>query len=139
MFLIWLAMAQAPVAMTYSPPAADGWHQSQRFRCGKTELRIEGIALSKPTQGAAIFVNDRPLRGERAAVLKRDLSTPRAVYRLGAVCMRTSGSFQLYIDTGEKPQSGDVIFKTGVAYIKNDELKMYRGLEPGNSEAFWFR
>ncbi len=138
MFLFWLTMAQAPVVMSYHPPAAEGWHQSQRFRCGKTELRIEGIALSKPLQGAAIFVNDRPLRGESVTALRRDLSNSRAVYRLGAVCLQTSGSFQLYIDTGEKPHTGDVIFKKGVAYINNDELKMYR-TELSNSESFWFR
>lgn len=138
MFSFLTMGALTPVVMSYRPLAAEGWHQSQRFRCGKTELRIEGIALSKPIQGAAIFVNDRPLRGESVGALKRDLSNPRAVYRLGAVCTRPSGSFQLYIDTGEKPHTGDVIFKKGVANIKNDELKVYH-TERSNSDSFWFR
>lgn len=137
MFSILLLAAQAPVVMSYHLPVADEWHHSSRFRCGKTELRIEGVAPAQPTNGATIFVNGRPLRGEGVAALLRDLSRP-AVYRFGAQCAQPSGSFVLHIDFGEKPARGDVIFNRGRAYIKNGELKVYR-MEESNNEAFWFR
>lgn len=137
MLSILIMLAQAPVVMSYRLPVADEWRHSYGFRCGRSELRIEGVSPAKSKNGATIFFNDRPLRGENVAALLRDLSRS-GVYRFGAECPQTSGTFQLYINSGQKPQSGEVIFRTGVAYIKNGELKVYR-MQESNSEAFWFR
>ncbi len=137
MFSIFLFLAQTPVVMSSRLPVADEWHHSFKFRCRTAELRIEGVSPGKPKNGATIFVDGRPLKGQGVAALLRDLSRP-AVYRFGVECPQTSGTFQLYIDSGEKPPKGDVSFNTGVAYIKNGELKVYR-MEVSDSEGFWFR
>jgi len=138
MYILSFFLMQAPV-MSYNPPPADEWQQSIVFRCGNTTLRIEGFAPAKPTDRAALYVNGQPLKSKSADALQRDLSSLTAVYRLGAKCPKGDGAINLFISTGEKLVSGSMIFKSGVAFIRDGDVKQYRILEQVDAEAFWFR
>ncbi len=135
-----LLAAQASIVMSYHPPAADEWTQSAIFRCGRTTLRIEGYGAARPSgRAVGIFVNDRPLKGEHADVLRRDLSRLSAVYRLGVVCPRGDSAVDLMMDIGEKPFRGEVRYWTSRATVRNGRLLKYRALEPVDANTFWFR
>ena len=127
-----------PVAREPSPP--DNWEQSSAFNCGETTLRISGYGNARPEgRITEITANNRAISGSGVGTLLRDLASRRAVYRLGVLCFREGTGMELRIASGEKTEAGNVIFRTGAAFIRNGELQHYTGLEDATADSFWFR
>ena len=133
------SVAQGPIVPSYDPPPAQAWEQSLLLRCGGTTLRVAGYGAARPlNRPVTITVDGRPLRGTGVAALRRDLSNRRAAYRLAGRCPRQRSSIALFLYAGE--QTGGVVsYSAGQALIVNGALRNYSGLEPANSETFWFR
>lgn len=135
-----LAVQAAPVIRSYDPPPADFWEQSVLFKCGRATLQLSGFGPARPLgRPAKVRFNGRPLRGSGAELLLRDLSSPRAVYRLSARCPKAKGNIALIINSGEKLSDGAVVYRSGSALIKSESLDEYAGLQAADAESFWFR
>ncbi|HEX5184520.1 MAG TPA: hypothetical protein VFW19_15395 [Allosphingosinicella sp.] len=132
--------AQRPAIVSREPAPPTRWTQSVAFRCPSDSLRISGYGASRPSgMLARILFNGRPLRGAGANALRTDLSHPRAVYRLAARCSRTGSGIGLAIHRGEKGEDGKMTYRAGSVLLTGPRLDDYRGLEPSDSDSFWFR
>ena len=102
-------------------------------------MTISGYGPAQPPERPVhITLNGKPLQGEGIEALRRDLSAGSAAYRLGAKCPREPASLELFIDIGEKTQAGDMVYRTGAAFISEGLLMAY-SIEPSNEETLWFR
>ena len=138
-----LVLSAPPPEVSVTSVHARGPEQYElrlRQRCGSERLEIRGFGPAAPENAVArIRVNGRPLRGEAADELRRDLSNRRAVYRVVAVCTRGRPGMWLILHSGESLVSGEVRFLSGRARIMNGVVIEYSGLEEITADGFWFR
>lgn len=141
LYLSVLALASAqrlPVAVEPLPPLT--WQQQSAFSCPHMTLRVGGYSTARPPdRPVEILVDGRSLRGARVEALRHDLASRAAVYRLGVLCAHDEASLNLFIHTGERVENGEIVFRTGVAFIRDGALLEYNGLEPTDADSFWFR
>lgn len=140
MLLSLLILQPNPVILNYDPPPADSWVQSVDFQCGRSTLRVAGYGAAYPVnRPVRITVDGLAITGSKVAALKADLSSRRAVFRLGVRCSKQTGEIGLVIDSGEKAADGQMRFRNGIATIRGRALVSYSGLEESNADTFWFR
>jgi hypothetical protein len=140
MSLLLTALLAQPVDFTVREPSpASPWTQSVRAFCGRNELRIEGYGAGHPPNPTpSLRVNGRLAQGAAVRQIVADLSNRRAVYRLEIVC-GDPGTFSVRISQGEANENGTVRYRFGRAFFRGNLLQMYRGLEDGPADGFWFR
>jgi hypothetical protein len=142
-----LAVAiSAQVVSVREPTLPDQWVQTFEVRCGSDRLRIVGYGalLPYPGRGPEIASNGRPVRGEQAAGLRRDLSNRRAAYRLTGQCLPGGGGIWLRFYAGEmtypiEGAEGRMRYQAGAATIRRGRIVDYQPLQPATERTYWFR
>lgn len=134
-----IALAQNPVVMAPRGLPPSRWNLSTQADCGRRRLQISGYGVSVYTGATPrVTFEGRPLRGAKVAQLIADLSEIEAVYRFSVQCERT-GELTLSISEGKLQRDGSVHYRAGLATIKAGKLDFYSGLDPADTESFWFR
>lgn len=141
-----LALTQELVT-SREPTMPEEWVQTFEVRCGSERLRVTGYGarLPWPGAGASVTSNGRPLRGEQADGLRRDLAAQRrAAYRLTGRCLPDRGGITFRYVTGEitypvEGGEGVMRYQVGSATIRRGRIVDYRALQPTTERTFWFR
>lgn len=127
------------ISPSVEPKPALSWNLAFQASCPGTSVQISGFGASRaPGRLATIMINGHLARGSEAAAFAHDLSNPRAVYRLGALCARGRDWMQIRINAGAKNNAGIVEYSAGTLEISDGTLS-YRPLVSSDAESFWFR
>lgn len=138
-FAILLAAVQdIPGLRAYHPGQPDRVSTTYEVTCGSLRLRIDNYGHSRPAGTAPrLFLNRRRLTGALATTLERDLSDPRAAYRLSSRCDRRDGYLQLEVHKGKRV-SGNIEFQVSAATFTNRGIVFHGPAEVSNEDTFWF-
>lgn len=143
LLLAALLAASPPIArlpVVAEPRPARPWQQSVSLHCNGATYRIAGYGAAYPAHTTVtITVNRRPVRGQAAALLARDLAERGAAYRIAGLCGRGNSDLQLLIYRGLPRPGQPVAFHVGAAWLSRGGDVTYSGLEQSDAETFWFR
>jgi len=123
---------------TFEPTIPDQSEQAFTVRCRDQILRIAGYGFARPEGGrVSLLANGRNVGG--ADELRRDLSNPRAVYRLFAGCSQISHQITVGFRMLEQWPTGEVVAHSAQATFRGAELEYYSGFQLGTLADFSFR
>jgi hypothetical protein len=125
---------QQLVVRSYDPYATPNRSSRMTFNCPTFVIDATWTTQHDYTVRADVLMNHRPIAGNGAARLLRDLSDPRTVYRLAVVCAHPGEAF-IHIKSALRDTNG-VIYHSGQANIRDGRLTLYGGLDLSTESEF---
>ncbi len=133
--MVGLLADQQLVVSSYDPVATTSRSSRMTFNCPTFVIDATWTMQRDYTVVAEISMNNRPIAGNGAARLLRDLSDPRTVYRLSVVCTHP-GEAYIQIKSAIRDTNG-VTYHEGQAHVRDGQLTRYNGLNLSTEAEFY--